>query len=155
MSPRALGAVKQEQQVVVRLPSLPRPGVTWIIEPGEPHLPDADLAKRFLGVHEPAHVIVVLVGAHDDVDGGAGEIDRDGPGDRLDAGDRGLAVAEPQSISIRLFDAPAVKVTMKQSPSSCRRYIVIVVESWLLMLQPMQEVEVEPPGAVVGGIERC
>ena len=41
---------------------------------------------------------------------------------------------EPQSISIRLFEAPAVNVSRKQSPSSSRRYMQILAETGTLIV---------------------
>src|SRR4051794_33807652 len=73
------------------------------------------------------------------------------------AADPVLLRNDPQSMRMRLFAVPAVKVTRKQSPSSSRRYIEIFVDTLVLMvgaLVPMKQVEVQAPLAIVVGVER-
>src|SRR5690348_14925603 len=59
---------------------------------------------------------------------------------------------DPQSTSKWLEAAPDVKLTRKQSPSSSRRNILIFADTFASM--PVQQIELQPPRAVVTGIGR-
>ncbi len=75
-----------ERQIVVVFADLLRLLVERVVEPREPDLLDADRPERLFAVHEPAEMIVVLMGADHHVDRRAGQLLGDGRRDFVEAG---------------------------------------------------------------------
>ena len=94
------------------------------------------VAERLFAVHEPAQMIVVLMGADHHVDRRAVQLLGDGRRDLVEAGHGDAAVPERPAVDQHPArrPAPAVNVTRKQSPSSCRRYMQIFAETLTLMI---------------------
>jgi hypothetical protein len=62
------GRSQPDHQVMMGFPHSLRFLIGRIIKPGEPHLADLHILEFVLAMDEPAQVIVMLVGAHDDIE---------------------------------------------------------------------------------------
>ena len=103
---RGAGGMELEHQIVVVFADLLRLLVARVVEPREPDLLDADRPERLFAVHEPAEMIVVLMGADHHVERRAASSLAMAVDDLVEAGVEAPPFRnDPQSISIRLLAA--------------------------------------------------